>query len=88
MKAKIEPSQVQGSVSIPSSKSMAHRAIICASLSKGVSKVGNITYSKDIDATISCMEALGAHIEKFDTYCIISGTDILNQTGDRCLDCH
>ena len=88
MKVKIEPGKVQGSVSIPSSKSMAHRAIICASLSKGVSKVGNITYSKDIDATISCMEALGAHIEKFDTYCIISGTDILNQTGDRCLDCH
>ena len=63
MKAKIEPGKVQGSVSIPSSKSMAHRAIICASLSKGVSKVGNITYSKDIDATISCMEALGAHID-------------------------
>ncbi|MDO4465911.1 MAG: 3-phosphoshikimate 1-carboxyvinyltransferase [Bacillota bacterium] len=76
MKVKVSPSKVSGNVSIPSSKSMAHRAIICASLAKGKSKVSNITYSKDIEATISCMESLGAKIQKFDTYCIVEGTDL------------
>lgn len=75
MKVKVSPSKVSGSVSIPSSKSMAHRAIICASLAQGKSKVSNITYSKDIDATISCMESLGAKIQKYDTYCTVEGTD-------------
>ena len=48
MKVKITPSTVSGKVSIPASKSMAHRAIICASLSDGESVVSNVTNSKDI----------------------------------------
>ena len=44
MKVKVSPSQVAGSVAIPSSKSLAHRAIICASLAQGTSTVSNITY--------------------------------------------
>ncbi|MGM9947535.1 3-phosphoshikimate 1-carboxyvinyltransferase [Floccifex sp.] len=88
MKVKVFPSHVHGSVSIPSSKSMAHRAIICAALSKGKSEVSNIHYSKDIEATLSCMEALGAKIEKKDHSCTIIGTSIENQTGDRTLNCN
>ncbi|MBQ0065711.1 MAG: 3-phosphoshikimate 1-carboxyvinyltransferase [Firmicutes bacterium] len=84
MKVKITPSKVGGSISIPSSKSMAHRAIICASLAKGISKVSNITYSKDIDATISCMESLGAKIQKFDTYCIVEGTNLEGTENITC----
>ena len=88
MRTKVTPSLVSGDVCIPSSKSMAHRAIICASLSKGTSKVSNITYSKDIDATISCMESLGARIQKFEDSCIVEGTDLFSQTGDRFCDCN
>ena len=53
-------------------KSLAHRAIIC--LAKGVSRIDNIEYSKDIQATIKAMQSLGTKIEKYDDYLIIDGT--------------
>ena len=62
MRVKIYPSQIQGTLRIPSSKSMAHRALICAALAKGTSTLSGIDPSKDIEATIACMEALGAKI--------------------------
>lgn len=56
MKVKVTPSKVHGNVKIPASKSMAHRALICASLSDGTSIVSNVTNSKDIEATVGCMK--------------------------------
>ncbi len=88
MRVRITPSTLSGNISIPSSKSMAHRAIICASLANGKSVVSNITYSKDIEATLSCMESLGAKIQKLETSCIIEGTDIFSQIGNRICDCN
>lgn len=83
MKVKITPSTVSGTVQIPASKSMAHRAIICASLSPETSIVSNVTNSKDIEATVSCMKALGACIEQLDgTTYKIQGTDLSKQTGN------
>ena len=52
MKVTIATSLGKGHVHIPPSKSMAHRAIICASLAKGRSVISNVAYSKDIRATI------------------------------------
>ena len=51
-----------GSVDIISSKSYAHRLIILASLAKSASNIECRGTSKDIEATISCMNALGARI--------------------------
>lgn len=51
-----------GSVCIPSSKSFAHRLLICAALAKTESTVICDGISKDIDATIKCLNALGAKI--------------------------
>lgn len=62
MKAVIKPSKAQGRVKIPPSKSMAHRAIICACLAEGKSVIRNIDYSVDIVTTIDCMRKLGADI--------------------------
>ena len=61
---KIYPTKLKGEVKIPPSKSMAHRAVICASLGDGVSRITNIDYSDDIIATINAMKALGAIIEE------------------------
>ena len=61
MRAVITPSRAHGSVSAPPSKSMAHRYLICAALSHGRSVIDNVAFSKDIKATISCINALGAH---------------------------
>ncbi len=59
----IKPSKLKGEIDIPSSKSLCHRAVIAASLSKGKSSIENILFSDDIVATRAGMEILGAKIE-------------------------
>lgn len=70
---KIYPGKLSGEVKIPPSKSMAHRAVICAALGDGVSKVTNIDYSDDIIATIEAMSSLGAKITKKEDYLEVCG---------------
>lgn len=59
----INPSMPTGKITAPPSKSYAHRALICAGLANGKSKISNISFSDDIKATIECLSALGAKIE-------------------------
>lgn len=73
MKVKIYPSKVNGTVTIPPSKSMSHRAIICASLANGTSTITNVAYSDDIKITIEGMRQLGANITCFEDRIIIRG---------------
>lgn len=72
----ITPSKLKGSVKIPPSKSMAHRAIICASLSEGESVISNIDFSEDIIATMEGMKSLGANIKVEKDKLIINGENI------------
>lgn len=62
MDIKITPSKLKGIVNIPSSKSMTHRMLICAALSKGKSIITNVSFSKDIYATIDALKSMGAEI--------------------------
>lgn len=64
MDVRIEPRPLAGTVTPPPSKSMAHRLIIAAALSGGVSTLQNVAFSQDIQATLRCMEALGARWER------------------------
>ena len=66
---KLLPSTLNGTVKAPPSKSLAHRALIASALSNGKSIISNVDFSKDIIATISALETIGA---KFD----IKGTKI------------
>ncbi|WP_330369422.1 hypothetical protein [Metaclostridioides mangenotii] len=59
---KLYPSELNGEVIVPPSKSMSHRAIICASLASGTSIIENIDFSDDINSTIKAMKILGAEI--------------------------
>ncbi len=63
MKVKILKSKAEGRAVAPPSKSMAHRNLICGALSQN-SRVSNLAYSKDIEATLSCLEILGASVNK------------------------
>lgn len=60
MRATILPGVPQGTVQIPASKSMAHRALICAALANGESLLSHVTRSNDIDVTQRAMTLLGA----------------------------
>lgn len=83
---KITPTKLKGRVQVPPSKSLAHRAIICASLAKGISRINNIEYSKDIQATIKAMKSLGTRIDEYEDYLIVDGTTTYTQQNSE-IDC-
>lgn len=89
---KVYPGKLKGDIKIPPSKSMAHRAVICASLGDGISKISNIDFSDDIIATINAMRALGAIIEEKEEYLEIKGMNYegikANRDYDRVVDCN
>lgn len=87
MKAVIRPSKAQGKVTIPPSKSMAHRAIICASLAKGKSVISNIDYSVDITTTIECMRKLGAEITCSGSTVTVEGIKDFSSLKDSHIHC-
>lgn len=66
MIAKFKPCKLYGSIDAPPSKSMAHRYLIGAALSKEICTISGVDYSEDILASIDCLRVLGAkvHIEK------------------------
>ena len=64
MLARILPSRLQGSVTVPPSKSMAHRALLCAGLAAGETRIQGILPSQDMEATCRALTALGASIAR------------------------
>ena len=85
MTVTIKKSVAKGVIAAPPSKSMAHRALICGALSGG-SKIENIEYSNDILATLDCLSALGAKIEKNDNTVAIGGLNPF-ASKEATLDC-
>ncbi|MEY8436682.1 3-phosphoshikimate 1-carboxyvinyltransferase [Atopobiaceae bacterium 24-176] len=59
----VGPGPLAGTVRAPSSKSMAHRALICAATANSPVFVECTDTSQDIDATARCLAALGASVE-------------------------
>ena len=86
MRVTIVPSVAQGSVTAPPSKSMAHRALICGALTDG-STISNIAYSKDIEATLRCLEALGAMVTRKEDSVRIGGINPFEIPEGVVLDC-
>ncbi len=60
----IEPKPLSGTIDAIASKSAAHRLLILAALADATCDIDCATTSKDIDATIACLEALGARIAR------------------------
>ena len=82
----VSPSAFNGEVTLPPSKSDVHRAILCASLSKGRSVISPVDLSQDISATIDCARALGAEIILQGNTAYVDGTNLFsNKTA--VLDC-
>ncbi len=58
-----KPCKLEGTLEAPPSKSMAHRYLIGAALSKEICTLSGIDYSEDILASMDCLSALGAEIK-------------------------
>lgn len=58
---------LNGEVKIPSDKSISHRAVIFASLAKGISVIKNFSNGKDPDSSLEICKELGVKITKNDS---------------------
>jgi 3-phosphoshikimate 1-carboxyvinyltransferase len=55
---------VQGRIRVPADKSISHRAAILSVLAIGETRIENYLRSETTDATLNCLRALGADIER------------------------
>ena len=58
MEVNIRPGKLTGTVTPPSSKSQAHRAVLALMLAEGEGHLSNLSVSQDIQATQDCVAAL------------------------------
>ena len=85
MIATLSPNNLSGTIPAIASKSDAHRLLILAALSKGETQLMMEQRSEDIDATISCLRALGAEVELLPDGVRLRGIERVNATP--LLDC-
>lgn len=69
----LNKSNVIGSVIVPPSKSFTHRAIMCATLASGTSRINNPLICEDSLATIDACRILGAKIKFAENFLKIRG---------------
>lgn len=86
--ATITPSKLNGRIEIPSSKSLCHRAIICAALAKGKSTLTNIHDSDDIQTTLNAVKSMGAEVKNLGNgKYSIDGTNTMETDDIIKIDC-
>ena len=64
---------VGGNIGAPPSKSMAHRAVLCAALAKGTSHLHHLAFSKDISATLGAAGRLCARVTTGENDAVVEG---------------
>lgn len=74
MEVHVRKTKIGGRVFAPASKSITHRAVICAALAQGKSTIENPLTCDDTTATCNILQALGTGIEKGVTRWEVFGT--------------
>lgn len=83
----IQPGFLAGDVTVIPSKSMAHRALICAALSQGPTQILCPQTNGDMEATAGCLRALGAEIQKTEAgYQVFPPSKFPKKATLRCRD--
>lgn len=76
----LKPNTVNGNVKVPSSKSVAHRALIAGAFCNRQIKIKNIDFSSDMYATINALKQLGVSITEENDGVLVDGTTIVKNT--------
>ena len=83
---KIIPSKIRGNIKMIPSKSVSHRALICAALANGKSILRNMAFSEDITATANALRDMGLCKYETDGYvCTVYGG--FHEAGKKMIDC-
>lgn len=80
--------QENARVTLPSSKSLSHRALIVAALASGDSFIQGITESKDTKATMSVLQHLGVRFERKEDGIFVHGCGGNLKYDGEVLDCN
>jgi 3-phosphoshikimate 1-carboxyvinyltransferase len=65
---------LQAVVDVPGSKSVANRALVCAALADGVSRLGNVPDGDDTAAMLDCLRGLGVTVDRDGHDTIVHGS--------------
>lgn len=90
---KIVPSILKGEIKVPPSKSLSHRALICAGLSNGKSTLEDVVFSKDIIATYEGLKTMQVKFKEMQMQgndykkITVRGSSILKIINDT-IDCN
>lgn len=76
MRCTIRPGVASGEIRVPTSKSIAHRLLITAALTSGVSVIRDLPLNEDILATIDCLRALNVEIALNGDRARVKGIDV------------
>lgn len=85
MDIRVTPSLLHGQITVPPSKSISHRMLICAALAYGRSLLRNVLDCDDTAATAEALKTLGANIETSDGVTVVDGIKEPPATAD--IDC-
>ena len=89
MIAKIERSKACGSVTVPPSKSVAHRLLISAALAEdGESEIFNLPDCDDVIATEAALTAFGASFEKKEGSLVVRGASMRSASVAKDIFCN
>jgi 3-phosphoshikimate 1-carboxyvinyltransferase len=77
----IRPRPLRGDITIIPSKSQAHRLLICAAFADKATQLVCPQTNRDIEATVECLNALGANIQQTDSGYFIEPVHIVPRTA-------
>ena len=87
MRVTVTPGIPQGTVRVPTSKSVAHRYLIAAAFTPGETRLRDLPDNADIRATLRCLRAMGAAIRQDGTGATICGRVPVGFPPDAVADC-
>lgn len=88
MELTLGTTRLSGELRIPPSKSVAHRALICAALSAGEHRIAHLERNDDVIATARALETLGARVEWTDDGATVIGIERCRPIEDAVIDCN
>ena len=65
--------KLKGSITVPGDKSISHRAVMFASLAKGVSHISGFLNGADCISTINCFRQMGIEINQLNDKVVVNG---------------
>lgn len=87
MKVVLSQAELKGKVNSPPSKSCMHRALICAAAADKETVIKCESFSKDTEATMACLRALGAEFDIKDGFVTVHPIN-KNIDSECVLDCN